>query len=78
MQTVHISTNAVSSNPAHGDVYSIQHLLGNQVCQCLVTGRWFSTDTSGSSTITTDHHDIIEILLKVAIKTINQPRNIFP
>ena len=40
MQTVHISTNAVSSNPAHGDMYSIQHLLGNKVCQCLVTGPY--------------------------------------
>jgi hypothetical protein len=27
MQSVHISTNIVSSKPAHGEVYSIQHYL---------------------------------------------------
>jgi hypothetical protein len=27
MQSVPISTNVVSSNPAHGDVYSIQHYV---------------------------------------------------
>ena len=27
IQSVHITTEAVSSNPAHGEVYSIQHYL---------------------------------------------------
>jgi hypothetical protein len=27
MQSVHITTNAVSSNPAHGEVYWIQHYV---------------------------------------------------
>ena len=44
----------------------------DKVCQWLVTGRWFSPV---SSTNKTDHHDIIEILLKVALITINQPTN---
>jgi len=35
-----------------------------------VAGQWFSPVTPVSSTIKTDHHDIIEILLKVALKTI--------
>jgi hypothetical protein len=35
-----------------------------------VAGRWFSPDTPVSSTNKTDHHDITEKLLKVALKTI--------
>ena len=41
--------------------------LCDKVCQWLVTGRWFSPV---SSTNKTDHHDIAEILLKVALNTI--------
>ena len=42
------------------------------VCQWLATGRWFSPGgTSVSSTNKTDHHDITEILLTVALNTIN-------
>jgi hypothetical protein len=36
------------------------------------TGRWFSPGTSVSSTNKTDRHDIAEIVLKVALKTIKQ------
>jgi hypothetical protein len=36
-----------------------------------VTGRWFSPV---SSTNKTDRHDIAEILLKVALNTINQTK----
>jgi hypothetical protein len=41
-----------------------------------VAGRWFSPDTLVSSTNKTDRHDITEILLKVALNTIdlNQPK----
>jgi hypothetical protein len=35
----------------------------------LVTGRWSSPGTPVSSTSKTDHHDIAEILLKVALNT---------
>ena len=42
-------------------------------CPWLATGRWFSPDTPVSPTNKTDHHDIAEILLKVALNTINQP-----
>jgi hypothetical protein len=38
-----------------------------------VTGRWFSPGTPVSSTNKTDHHYIAEILLKVALNTINHP-----
>ena len=36
-----------------------------------MTGQWFSTGTPVSSTNKTDLHDITEILLKVALNTIN-------
>ena len=34
----------------------------------LAHGRWFSPDTPAASSTKTDRHDIVEILLKVAIK----------
>ena len=46
--------------------------LCDKVCQWPVTGRWFSPGTPLSSTNKTDRHDIIEILLKVALNTIKQ------
>jgi hypothetical protein len=46
--------------------------LCDKVCQWLATGRWFSLGPPVSSTNKTDHHDITEILLKVALKTIKQ------
>jgi hypothetical protein len=45
-----------------------------KVCQWLATGRWFSPGAPVSSTNKTDHHDITEILLKVALNTIKQTR----
>jgi hypothetical protein len=38
----------------------------------LAHGRWFSPGTPASSTAKTGRHDIAEILLKVALNTINQ------
>ena len=40
--------------------------------QLLALGRWLSQGTPASSTTKTDRHDIAEILLKVALSTINQ------
>ena len=40
--------------------------------QLLGHGRWFSPGTLASSTTKTSHHDIAEILLKVALNTINK------
>jgi hypothetical protein len=45
--------------------------LYDQVCQWLATGCWFSP---GTSTNNTDSHDMTEILLKVALKTINHTK----
>ena len=49
--------------------------LCDKVCRCLATGQWFSPCTPVSSTNKTDSHDITEILLKVALNTINLTPN---
>jgi hypothetical protein len=41
----------------------------------LAQGRWFSPVTPASSTTKTGHHDIAEILLKMAFNTKNQSIN---
>jgi len=46
--------------------------LCDKVCQWFAAGRWFSPGTPVSSTNKTDHHDITEILLKVALNTTKQ------
>ena len=43
--------------------------LCDKGCQWLAICRWFSLGTPVSSTNKTDHHDIAEILLKVALNT---------
>ena len=47
-------------------------MKSDEVYQLLAHGRWFSPGTPASSTTKTGHHDIDEILLKVALNTINQ------
>jgi hypothetical protein len=47
-------------------------VASDEVYQLLAHGRWFSPGTSASSTTKTGGHDIAEILLKVALSTINQ------
>jgi hypothetical protein len=44
----------------------------DKVYQLLSHGRWFSPGTPVSSTTKTGRHEITEILLKVALSTINQ------
>jgi hypothetical protein len=44
----------------------------DKVYQLLAHGRWFSPGTPASSTTNTSRHDIAEILLKLALSTINQ------
>jgi len=48
----------------------------DKVDQLLAHGWWFSPGTPASSTTKTVHHDIAEILLKVALNTINQFKSI--
>jgi hypothetical protein len=69
MHSVAITTKVVSSNPADGEVYSIQHYVikfVNDLRQVSV----FSPDTLVSSTNKNDSQDIAEISLKVALITI--------
>ena len=65
MQSVRMTIKEVSSIPTNGEVNLIQ--LYDNVCHWLAAGRWFS---AGSSNNKTNRHDIIEILLKVALNTI--------
>jgi hypothetical protein len=48
--------------------------LCDKVCQWLAVGRWFSPV---SSTNKTDHHNITEILLKMALNTITLTLTLF-
>jgi hypothetical protein len=68
MQSVPISTKVVSSNPTHGQVYSIQHYLISLSMTCHRSVVF--SDTTVSSTNKTDRHNITEILLKVVLNTI--------
>jgi hypothetical protein len=52
----------VSLNPVHGEMYSIQHYVI----------KFVSDFRQVSSTNKTDRHNIAELLLKVALYTINQ------
>jgi hypothetical protein len=47
----------------------------DEAYQLLAHGRCFSPGTTASSTTKTDPHDIAEILLQVALNTINQSIN---
>jgi hypothetical protein len=58
----------VSSNPAHDEVYSIQHFVIKFISDLRQVGVFPGTPVS--STNKTDRHDITEILLKVTLNTI--------
>jgi hypothetical protein len=58
----------VSSNPTHGKVYLIQHYVIKNVSD-------FSLGIHISSANKSDHHDITEIMLKVALNTITLTPN---
>jgi hypothetical protein len=55
----------LSSIPAHGEVYPMQH-YAIQFVSDFFPGTPVSTNK-------TDRHDIAEVLLKVGLNTINQP-----
>ena len=74
VQSVPITTKVVISNPAHGQMYSIQHYVISLSVTC---DRWFkfSPGTQVPFTNKTDRHDITEILLTVALNTNPTPPN---
>ena len=65
VQSFSITTKVVSSNSVHVDTTLCDH----------ATGRWFSPGIPVSSTNKTDCYDLTEILLKVALNTINLNQN---
>jgi hypothetical protein len=69
VQSVPITTKVVSSNPVHGEVYSVQHYMIKFVND-LQQISGFLQILPFSPPIKTYHHDIAEILLKVALNTI--------
>ena len=73
VQSVLITTKVVSSNPVHGNVYSIQHYVIKFVCNLRQVGGFF-LGTPVSSTNKTYCHAITELLLKMALNTINQTK----
>jgi hypothetical protein len=56
------------SNPAHDEVYSIQHFVIKFISDLRQVGVFPGTPVSSANK--TDHHDTTEILLKVALSTI--------
>jgi hypothetical protein len=70
MQSVPITTKSCEFEPRSWQGV-LDTTLCDKVCQWLATGQWFSPGTLVSSTNKTDCHDITEILLKVALNTIN-------
>jgi hypothetical protein len=66
MQSMPITTKVTSSNPAHGEMYSIQHYVIKFVSDLRqVSGFPPPPSTLVFSAIKTDLHDISEILLKM-------------
>ena len=73
MQSEPTTTKVVSSNPAP----TMCTRYNIKVCQSIATVLWFSPGISISSTNKTDHHDITEKVLKVALNTITLTPTIF-
>ena len=65
MQSAPITTNVVNSNPADGEVYSIQHYVIKFVSDVRQIGGFLQFPSPINNKA--DHHDITEILLKVAL-----------
>ena len=70
MQSVPIITKEVSLNPTHGKVYSIQHYVIKFIIDLQQVGG-FLWVLRFPPPIKLTSHDIMEILLKVALNTIN-------
>jgi hypothetical protein len=70
IQSVPITTKVMSLNPVHGEAYMLQHYVIKFVSDLWPVGGFFP-DTLVSSTNKTDCHNVTEILLKVALNTIN-------
>ena len=67
---MHITTNVVSSNPAHGEVYSLQNYVIRFASDLWQVGGFLQVHRFPPAKTKTDRHKINEILLKVALNTI--------
>jgi hypothetical protein len=66
-----------ANTPLHSNSYTITTvIIADKVYQLLVHGRWFSPGTPASFITKAGRHDIAEILLEVALRTINQIESI--
>jgi len=70
IHSVLITTNFVSSNLIHGEVYSIQHYARKFVSDLCQVGGFLRVLRCPPQN-KADRHDITEILLKVALNTIS-------
>ena len=70
-----ITTKVMSSNPAHGEMYSIQHYVITFVSDLRRVGGSLRRVLLFFSINKTELHDITEILLKVALHTITLTLN---
>ena len=70
MQSMHITTNVVSSNPAQGDVYSIQHYVIKFVSDLRQVGGFLRLLRFPPPLKLTPQY-ITETLLKVTLSTIS-------
>ena len=73
IQTVHIATNVVSLNSTHGKVYSMQNYVIKFVSDIPQVGGVLQV-LLFPQLIKIDHHNMAELLLKVALITINLTR----
>jgi hypothetical protein len=60
---------SVVFNATFSNICVLDTTLSGKVCQGLAAGQGFTLGTPVSSTNKTDCHDIVEILLKVALNT---------
>ena len=60
----------ISNSACQNDLVLLDTTLCDKICHYLATGQLFSPGTPVSSTNKTDHHEITEILLKVALNTL--------
>ena len=70
MQSVPITTNVVSLNLTHGEVYSIQHYVIKFVSDLRQVSRFLQVLRFPPSIKLIVSHNITEILFKVALNTI--------
>ena len=73
MQSVSITTKVVSLNPAHGEMYFIQHYVIKFVSDLRQVGGFLKVLLFPPPI--THHHDVTEILLKVVLNTITLTLN---